>query len=142
MRSRMCSPESPSPAGRLPTTWPATRQDVPVIDVSPVDGVLRYAEGIHIGYRAWHKAGVRPAYPFGFGLGYTTWGYDEVRLADVAGRRGAGERRPHQLRRPRGARGRAGLPVATGVCGGPASALAGRVPRWSRPPPGATGHGR
>lgn len=72
------------PGGRLPTTWPATEQDVPVIDVTPVDGVLRYAEGIHIGYRAWHKAGVRPAYPFGFGLGYTTWGYQDMRVADLA----------------------------------------------------------
>jgi beta-glucosidase len=61
------------PGGRLPTTWPATQEDVPVIDVTPLDGLVRYEEGIHIGYRAWLRAGVQPAYPFGFGLGYTTW---------------------------------------------------------------------
>ena len=64
---------SREPGGRLPTTWPAATEDVPVIDVTPVNGVLRYHEGIHIGYRAWLRADRRPAYPFGFGLGYTTW---------------------------------------------------------------------
>jgi beta-glucosidase len=61
------------PGGRLPTTWPKTLPDVPVLDVTPVDGRVVYAEGIHIGYRAWLKAGTEPAYPFGHGLGYTTW---------------------------------------------------------------------
>lgn len=61
------------PGGRLPTTWPATLEDVPVIDVTPRDGVVTYDEGIHIGYRAWLRAGTAPAYPFGYGLGYTTW---------------------------------------------------------------------
>ena len=72
------------PAGRLPSTWPATQEDVPVLDVTPADGVLAYAEGIHVGYRAWHRAGRAPAYPFGFGLGYTTWSYDAVRVDDAA----------------------------------------------------------
>jgi len=66
------------PGGRLPTTWPANEADVPVIDVTPVDGVLRYDEGIHIGYRAWLSNGAEPAYWFGHGLGYTTWDIDPV----------------------------------------------------------------
>jgi beta-glucosidase len=64
------------PGGRLPTSWPATLEDVPVSDVTPVDGVLSYDEGIHIGYRAWLRADVAPAYAFGHGLGYTTWSWD------------------------------------------------------------------
>ncbi len=68
------------PGGRLPTTWPAAEQDVPVLDVTPRDGVLRYAEGIHIGYRAWLRSGSAPAYPFGHGLGYTSWSYDAVHV--------------------------------------------------------------
>lgn len=66
------------PGGRLPTTWPARIEDVPVLDVTPDEGVLRYREGIHIGYRAWLRSGARPAFPFGHGLGYTTWSWDAV----------------------------------------------------------------
>lgn len=61
------------PGGRLPTTWPAAMADVPVLDVTPVGGVVRYDEGVHIGYRAWLRSGAAPAFPFGHGLGYTTW---------------------------------------------------------------------
>lgn len=63
------------PGGRLPTTWPAALADVPVSEVTPTEGVLRYEEGIHIGYRAWLKDAVAPAFPFGHGLGYTTWSW-------------------------------------------------------------------
>ncbi|MFE7193031.1 glycoside hydrolase family 3 C-terminal domain-containing protein [Kitasatospora sp. NPDC057541] len=65
------------PGGRLPTTWPAREEDVPVWTVEPQDGRLAYPEGLHIGYRAWLKreqdGGPAPALPFGSGLGYTTW---------------------------------------------------------------------
>jgi beta-glucosidase len=63
------------PGGRLPTTWPATMADVPVLDTQPVDGRLEYAEGLHVGYRAWLRAETAPAFPFGHGGGYTTWTY-------------------------------------------------------------------
>lgn len=63
------------PGGRMPTTWPATMEDVPVLDTQPVGGVLRYEEGLHIGYRAWLREGTTPAYAFGHGLGYTEWTY-------------------------------------------------------------------
>jgi beta-glucosidase len=72
------------PGGRLPTTWPATLAGVPVRQVTPREGVLEYAEGIHIGYRGWLRAGAAPAYPFGFGLGYTTWRFDSVDVVDEA----------------------------------------------------------
>nr|WP_308113905.1 glycoside hydrolase family 3 C-terminal domain-containing protein [Arthrobacter sp. ISL-30] len=65
------------PGGRLPTTWPAALEDVPVLNTTPVDGKVVYSEGIHIGYRAWLKqeaaGGAAPALPFGFGLGYTSF---------------------------------------------------------------------
>ncbi|MGX1159622.1 beta-glucosidase [Arthrobacter sp. SLBN-100] len=65
------------PGGRLPTTWPAALEDVPVLNTIPVDGKVVYSEGIHVGYRAWLRqqaeGGAAPALPFGFGLGYTTF---------------------------------------------------------------------
>nr|MDQ5863113.1 fibronectin type III-like domain-contianing protein [Actinomycetota bacterium] len=69
--------------GRLPTTWPKEELDVPVLNVTPSDGVLRYDEGIHIGYRAWLKNGTAPAYEFGHGLGYTTWSFDDLSVETV-----------------------------------------------------------
>jgi beta-glucosidase len=66
------------PGGRLPTTWAAEERDVPVLATQPAAGVLAYTEGIHIGYRAWLRAGAEPAYPFGHGLGYTTWDYVDL----------------------------------------------------------------
>jgi beta-glucosidase len=66
------------PGGRLTTTWPTSEADVPVLSVTPVDGVLAYTEGIHVGYRAWLKTGRTPAYPFGWGLGYTTWDLSDL----------------------------------------------------------------
>jgi beta-glucosidase len=90
------------PGGRLTTTWPAAEADVPVLETNPRDGALRYDEGIHIGYRAWLRAGTTPAYEFGWGLGYTDWELGaatacwrdpqtaevEVRLRNVGSRRG------------------------------------------------------
>ncbi len=59
------------PGGRLPTTWPGAEADVPVLSTAPVNGALDYAEGIHIGYRAWLRQDAAPAYWFGSGQGYT-----------------------------------------------------------------------
>ncbi|MFD7691597.1 glycoside hydrolase family 3 C-terminal domain-containing protein, partial [Streptomyces sp. NPDC059781] len=68
------------PGGRLPTTWAASLADAPVTRTRPVDGRLDYAEGLHIGHRAWLRAGREPAYWFGHGLGYTTWEYAAVEV--------------------------------------------------------------
>ncbi|MDQ0618114.1 beta-glucosidase [Arthrobacter globiformis] len=73
------------PGGRLPTTWPAAQEDVPVLNVTPAaNGTLVYEEGIHIGYRAWLKAHVQPAYEFGFGLGYTDWTTESMNAPSTA----------------------------------------------------------
>ncbi len=66
------------PGGRLPTTWPARAADCPVLSTTPVDGVLRYDEGVFIGYRAYQRDGVAPRYPFGHGQGYTSWAYESI----------------------------------------------------------------
>lgn len=78
------------PGGRLPTTWGATLADAPVRETRPRDGTLAYAEGLHIGYRAWLRSGREPAYWFGHGLGYTTWSYDRLRAVSRRERPGGG----------------------------------------------------
>ena len=65
------------PGGRLPVTMPAAEADCPVLHASPApDGTLDYAEGLLVGYRGYDAADVTPAYPFGSGLGYTSWAYE------------------------------------------------------------------
>ncbi|MFE9603376.1 beta-glucosidase [Streptomyces hokutonensis] len=66
------------PGGRLPNTW-GSLTDAPVSQVVPENGELPYTEGVFIGYRAWEKAGRIPSYPFGHGLGYTDWTYDDIK---------------------------------------------------------------
>jgi beta-glucosidase len=66
------------PGGRLPVTLPAAEADCPVLHAQPNDGRLDYAEGLLIGYRGYDAAGIAPMFPFGHGLGYTTWDYDSL----------------------------------------------------------------
>jgi beta-glucosidase len=67
------------PGGRLPVTLPAAEADCPVLHAVPgEDGILDYSEGLLIGYRGYDANGVTPRYPFGHGLGYTTWAYESV----------------------------------------------------------------
>ncbi|HEV2343116.1 MAG TPA: glycoside hydrolase family 3 C-terminal domain-containing protein [Actinocrinis sp.] len=66
------------PGGRLPVTLPRTEAAVPVGPARPVDGMLDYSEGLLVGYRAYDKAGTEPLFPFGHGVGYTTWAYETL----------------------------------------------------------------
>jgi beta-glucosidase len=77
------------PGGRIPTTWAATEDDVPVWQVEPVDGQLYYDEKLNVGYREWLRrqaaGGPAPAIPFGHGLGYTAWELGTPSIDDAAG---------------------------------------------------------
>jgi beta-glucosidase len=66
------------PGGRLPTTWPRSEKDCPVLEVRPSDGTLGYDEDIFIGYRGWLRQAAEPLFAFGHGLGYTDWSYDHL----------------------------------------------------------------
>ncbi len=66
------------PGGRLPVTIPRSEAGVPVGPAKPVDGALEYREGLLVGYRAYDKAGREPLFPFGHGLGYTSWMFESL----------------------------------------------------------------
>jgi beta-glucosidase len=73
------------PAGRLPWTLPDAHQHAPIPFGQPdADGVIDYAEGVDVGYRGWLRSGRRPARPFGFGLGWTTWSMDACHVTRVS----------------------------------------------------------
>ena len=89
------------PSGRLPVTFPCSLEDVPSTKNFPKNytywddmelndaqkaqwpciNETSYEEGINVGYRYFltnHKA---VSFPFGFGLGYTTFAYSQAKVA-------------------------------------------------------------
>jgi len=70
------------PGGRLPTTWGGEHDAAPIPSTRPEHGLLHYSEGLHLGYRGWARAGAEPAYPFGHGIGYTSWEHREITAID------------------------------------------------------------
>jgi len=90
-----------NPSGHLPVTWPAALAQLPLpvlpgsnvpranaevrrafgfqADRMPFD--LEYPEGSDIGYRWFEKTGAKPLYPFGYGLSYSTFRYDELKAS-------------------------------------------------------------
>ncbi|HEY1455700.1 MAG TPA: glycoside hydrolase family 3 C-terminal domain-containing protein [Candidatus Dormibacteraeota bacterium] len=66
------------PGGRLPVSMPRAEADAPVLRATPVQGRLDYAEGLLVGYRGYDRREIEPLFPFGHGLGYTTWEYEAM----------------------------------------------------------------
>jgi beta-glucosidase len=62
------------PAGRLPVTWPAAGRTAPA---GP--------EGVYEGYRWYDHEGIRPLFPFGYGLSYTSFRYSGLSWRTAAG---------------------------------------------------------
>ena len=71
-----------NPAGRLPQTFPVRLEDNPAyVNYPGENGHVLYGEGIFVGYRYYDKKRVAPLFPFGYGLSYTTFAYDNLRLS-------------------------------------------------------------
>jgi beta-glucosidase len=62
------------PGGRLATTIPIRIEHSPSYNNFPGEnGEVRYGEGLFMGYRGYEHRSIRPRFPFGHGLGYTTF---------------------------------------------------------------------
>lgn len=85
------------PSGKLATTFPMDYKDVPSAknfpgkefpDQATGEGFRRqmpaevtYEEGIYTGYRYYSTFKVAPAYAFGYGLSYTSFGYSDIKAS-------------------------------------------------------------
>jgi beta-glucosidase len=88
-----------APSGKLVTTFPVKWEDVPSSATFPgvvLEGPdpnatgfragqaraaeVKYEDDIWVGYRHYATKGVKPVYPFGYGLSYTSFQYADLKL--------------------------------------------------------------
>ncbi|QHI69799.1 glycoside hydrolase family 3 C-terminal domain-containing protein [Tichowtungia aerotolerans] len=68
-----------NPSGRLPFTWPSHLEETPAHAVgSQTADDIYYNERIYVGYRYYDKQSIQPQFPFGHGLSYTSFTYDNL----------------------------------------------------------------
>lgn len=77
------------PSGRLPISWERKIEDNPsYASYYPTPGTLEipYKDDIFVGYRGYEHNRVKPLFPFGFGLSYTSFKYGNLRIAPGSGK--------------------------------------------------------
>jgi beta-glucosidase len=74
-----------NPSGKLPLTFPVQLADLPANTPAQYPGILvngvptaTYSEGIFVGYRHYDQANITPLFPFGFGLSYTNFSFQNL----------------------------------------------------------------
>ncbi|MCC9204850.1 glycoside hydrolase family 3 C-terminal domain-containing protein [Arthrobacter sp. zg-Y769] len=70
-----------NPSGKLAETFPRRIEDTPAFGNYPGEaGTVRYGEGVLVGYRWYDARDIEPAFAFGHGLSYTTFGFSGLAL--------------------------------------------------------------
>lgn len=77
-----------SPEGHLPVSFERSWEENPVHDsyyASPVSAGqmprVKYAEGVFLGYRYYNTYHKKPLFPFGYGLSYTNFAFDNLHVS-------------------------------------------------------------
>lgn len=74
-----------NPSGKLPVSFEYKPEDNPTFKSywdEDKDLNVTFTEGIFLGYRYYDKSKVKPRFPFGYGLSYTTFGYGNVKIPE------------------------------------------------------------
>ncbi|MBS0366954.1 MAG: glycoside hydrolase family 3 C-terminal domain-containing protein [Proteobacteria bacterium] len=74
-------------SGRLPVTFERRAADNPAYDSyhPGKDGLkISYREGVFVGYRGYQQRGVKPLFPFGYGLSYSTFHFSGLQVSPDA----------------------------------------------------------
>ena len=77
-----------SPSGKLPASFERRWEDNAVFrSYYPEKGEkrVRYSEGVFLGYRHFDWSTIKPRFPFGFGLSYTTFAYSDLSVTPEKG---------------------------------------------------------
>ncbi|HWQ98105.1 MAG TPA: glycoside hydrolase family 3 C-terminal domain-containing protein [Clostridia bacterium] len=70
-----------APSGKLAETYPVRYADVPSASIYPgKERTAEHRESIYLGYRYYDTVGKSVRWPFGFGLTYTTFTYDQLAI--------------------------------------------------------------
>jgi beta-glucosidase len=79
------------PGGRLPATFPVREEDEATSGhperYPGVGENAQYSEGVFVGYRHFDQEKIAPQFPFGHGLSYASWRYDDLKIAPAGGGR-------------------------------------------------------
>ena len=99
-----------NPSGKLPMTFGATEREAAFATEKQYPGtrqdtgkpggpgpygngseqlIAQYTEGLQMGYRWYEANNVKPVFPFGYGLSYTTFKYDALKVKRVRGNKGS-----------------------------------------------------
>lgn len=71
-----------NPSGKLAETYPHRLTDTPAyLNFPGENDVVRYGEGLFIGYRYYDAREVPALFPFGYGLSYTTFVYSNLQVS-------------------------------------------------------------
>ncbi|KAH7921492.1 glycoside hydrolase family 3 protein [Leucogyrophana mollusca] len=73
-----------NPSGKLSLTLPACMEDMPsYLNLQSENGQIHYREDLFVGYKHYQARNVKPLFPFGFGLSYTTFSLSDLDLSNV-----------------------------------------------------------
>ncbi|KAM0185559.1 hypothetical protein ACHAPI_012116 [Fusarium lateritium] len=72
-----------NPSGKLPMTFPSRLQDGPsFLSFGSDNGRIYYADDVFVGHRWFEARGVEVAFPFGYGLSYTTFSTSGIQMKE------------------------------------------------------------